>query len=97
MTKMASPWGPGYEDHLWRCTCGDSHFLQLSRWDDEDGSVTLLDATGPERLRDRLRAAGRALLGRPHHLADVVLDAETAREVADLLREMSTASVTAPR
>jgi hypothetical protein len=82
-------------DHVWRCDCGDGHFLTLWWWPDDphDRALTVEGYLGVEgdnsmRLRDRLVRAWR-LIRNGHSASGVglILDEATAADVNRALAE----------
>ena len=76
-----------HHDYIWRCDCGDSHFLQVS-WDDKDSEWRFLDISDTyqaRRWRDRIGMAFRMLRGKPYHAASVLLDERNVNDVLAVL------------
>jgi hypothetical protein len=83
------------QEHIWRCYCGDDHFLSVIRYrDDQEGCLSLIDNTNCQSLRCRAKAAWGVLVkgrGFGHSGIEIILSPESARELIEELQEQWTA------
>lgn len=82
MTEMRSRFA-GHHVHHFPCDCADWHHLVVEVDDvDKDWQyLDIADTYWPHSWRDRLRAAGKVLRGKPHYARAVVLDEANVRDL----------------
>jgi hypothetical protein len=87
---------PDWHKHLFPCDCGESHFLELSWSEDPDddfpGYLDVTQTIWSGGIWDRIKAAGKVLLGRRHYFGGVVLDEETTDHLIESLNEQREAA-----
>lgn len=80
----------GRQERVWRCDCGDDHFLSVARYpDDPEGYLNLADGSHCPSFRCRLKTAWNVILhgrGYSHWGVEIVLNPEKARELMDEFR-----------
>lgn len=72
------------QERIWRCDCGDDHFLSVTRWPDgPEGYMSLTDGTHCRGLWCRVKSCWKMLRtgNAPHWGVEIVLNPVTAREV----------------
>jgi hypothetical protein len=78
-------------ERIWRCQCGDDHFLSVLRYgDDPEGCLSLIDGTNCHSFRCRVKAAWSILRGGGgygHYGVEIVLSPDTSRELIAELQE----------
>lgn len=77
-------------EKLWRCACGDDHFLSVIYYDtDPEGWVSVIDGTHCPSLWCKIKAAWQLIRkgNSPHFGCEVVLTPENAAEIAQAVSD----------
>jgi hypothetical protein len=77
-------------EKIWRCDCGDDHFLSVIFYDsDPEGYISLVDGTHCTSFWCRIRSAWKLLRtgAAPHFGVEVCLTPENSGEVAQAVAD----------
>lgn len=71
------------KETMWRCDCGDAHFLTISRDEGWDDYILVEGAFYPHGMWERIKCAWAVLTGQDHYSSmDIVLTDQVASEIA---------------